>query len=82
MLKEVGRVGQLLLYQSQLGCGPPYVVAGALIEEESSQVMALAARVGNFVPVDFCPLKPWDWILLRAVVHVSPVRSVSLGQLF
>ena len=32
---------------------PPYVVAGALIEEESSKVMSLAARVGNFVPIDF-----------------------------
>ena len=53
MPKEVGRVGGLLLYKSQLGCSPPYVGASALYEEESIKVLALAVKVGNFVPLDF-----------------------------
>ena len=56
MPKEVGRVGRLLLFKTQFGCGPPFVVAGAL-NGESSEAMALVTRVGNFVPVDFLSAK-------------------------
>ena len=52
MPKEVGRMGRLLLYKTQFGSGPPFVVAGALVGD-GAEAMALATKVGNFVPVDF-----------------------------